>query len=72
MIGPPPPSSAQMNTKPRKRYTPESNAQAAELIRAGKPVSQIAEELCIGSSLLYQRKLDSHPATRKLSPQTGE
>jgi len=52
-----------MNTTPRKRYTPESEAQAVELIRTGKAVSQIAEELRIGSSLLYQRKLDSHPAT---------
>ncbi|MCX8496527.1 MAG: transposase [Akkermansiaceae bacterium] len=61
-----------MNTKPRKRYTTEFKAQAVELIRTGKPVSQIAEELCIGSNPLYQWKLDSHPATRKLPPQTGE
>ena len=33
-----------MNTKPRKRYTPEFKAQAVDLINTGKPVSQIAEE----------------------------
>ena len=46
-----------MNTKPRKRYTPEFKAQAVELISTGKPVSQIAEELCIGSNLLYNTKI---------------
>lgn len=51
-----------MNTKPRKRYTPEFKAQAVELINTGKPVPQIAEELCIGSSLLYKWKLDSQGA----------
>ncbi len=61
-----------MNPKPRKRYTPEFKAQAVALIRAGKPVPQIAEELCIGRNLLYQWKLDSQGATRKLPPQTGE
>jgi len=61
-----------MNPKPRKRYTPEFKAQAVELINTGKPVPQIAEELCIGSSLLHQLKQDSYPATRKLPPQTGE
>ena len=51
-----------MNPKPRKRYTPEFKAQAIELINTGKPVPQIAEELCIGSSLLYKWKLDSQGA----------
>jgi transposase len=51
-----------MNTKPRQRYTAEFKAQAIELIATGKPVSQIAEELCIGSSLLYKWKLDSQGA----------
>ena len=51
-----------MNTKPRKRYTPEFKAQAIELINTGKPVPQIAEELCIGSSLLYKWKLESQGA----------
>lgn len=42
-----------MNLVPRKRYTPEFKAQAVELLRTGKPVSQVAEELCISSNLLY-------------------
>lgn len=51
-----------MNTKPRQRYTAEFKAQAVELISTGKPVSQIAEELCIGSNLLYKWKLNSQGA----------
>jgi transposase len=51
-----------MNTKQRQRYTAEFKAQAVELIRTGKPVSQIAEELCIGSNLLYKWKQDSQGA----------
>ena len=42
-----------MNLAPRKRYTPEFKAQAVELLSTGKPVSQVAEELCISSDLLY-------------------
>ena len=51
-----------MNPKPRQRYTAEFKAQAVELISTGKPVSQIAEELCIGSNLLYKWKQDSRGA----------
>jgi transposase len=51
-----------MNSKPRQRYTAEFKAQAVELISTGKPVSQIAEELCIGSNLLYKWKQDSQGA----------
>ena len=51
-----------MNPKPRQRYTTEFKAQAVELISTGKPVSQIAEELCIGSNLLYKWKQDSRGA----------
>ena len=42
-----------MNLAPRKRYTTEFKAQAVELLSTGKPVSQVAEELCISSDLLY-------------------
>ena len=42
-----------MNLAPRKRYTLEFKAQAVELLSTGKPVSQVAEELCISSDLLY-------------------
>jgi transposase-like protein len=53
-----------MNPTPRQRYTAEFKAQAVELISTGKPVSQIAEELCIGSNLLYKWKQDSQGAQR--------
>ena len=36
-----------MNQKSRKRYTPEFKAQAVELLTTGKPVPEVAEELCI-------------------------
>ena len=42
-----------MKLAPRKRYTAESKAQAVELLSTGKPVSQVAEELCMSSNLLY-------------------
>lgn len=45
-----------MKSKPSQRYTAEFKAQAVELIGTGKPVSQIAEELCIGANLLYKWK----------------
>lgn len=42
-----------MNVKSRKRYTAEFKAQAVELLETGKPVAQVAEELCISTDLLY-------------------
>ena len=42
-----------MNSKPRKRYTTEFKAQAVELLSTGKPVPELAEELCVSSNLLY-------------------
>jgi transposase-like protein len=48
-----------MEQKPRKRYSPEFKAQAVELLDTGKPVSQLAEELCISSNLLYKWRQDS-------------
>ncbi len=43
-----------MNGKSRKRYTPEFKAQAVELLQTGKPVSRLAEELCISPGLLHK------------------
>ena len=43
-----------MNLVHRKRYTAEFKAQAIELLSTGKPVSQVAEELCMSSNLLYR------------------
>ena len=34
-------------SKPRKQYTPEFKAQAIELLALGRPVAELAEELCI-------------------------
>ena len=51
-----------MKSKPRKRYTDEFKAQAVELLDTGKPVSQLAEELCISSNLLYNWRLSSQRA----------
>ena len=42
-----------MKTETRKRYTAEFKAQAVELVGLGKPVPEVAEELQIGSSILY-------------------
>jgi transposase len=42
-----------MATKTRRRFTEEFKAQAVELLQSGKPVSELAEELGIGSDLLY-------------------
>lgn len=42
-----------MKTASRKRYTPEFKAQAVDLVSLGKPVSEVAEDLGIGSSILY-------------------
>ena len=51
-----------MNQKSRKRYTTEFKAQAVELLDTGKPVPQVAEELCISSNLLYRWRQDSQGA----------
>jgi transposase len=37
----------------RKRYTAEFKSQAVSLVGLGKPVSAVAEELEIGTSILY-------------------
>lgn len=52
-----------MKAVPRKRYTSEFKAQAVELVGLGKPVPEVAEDLGIGTSILYGwvRK-DAQPA----------
>jgi len=42
-----------MKVKTRKRYTADFKAQAVALLETGKPVAEVAEELCISSDLLY-------------------
>ena len=51
-----------MKTKERKQYTAEFKAQAVELMAAGKPVAELAEELCVSSNLLYNWRLKSQEA----------
>ena len=48
-----------MASKTRKRYTEEFKAQAVELLRTGKPVSELAEELCVSNDLLYRWKRET-------------
>ncbi len=42
-----------MKTVIRKRYTAEFKAQAVGLVGLGKPVPEVAEDLGIGTSILY-------------------
>jgi transposase len=49
-------------SKPRKQYTPEFKAQAIELLTLGRPVAELAEELCISANLLYSWKSSSQAA----------
>lgn len=54
-----------MSQKPRKRFTAEFKVQALELLAAGKPVSELAAELCVSSNLLYnwrQQARQTQPA----------
>src|SRR6187549_2071398 len=58
-----------MSQKPRKRFTAEFKAQALELLAAGKPVSELAAELCVSSNLLYnwrQQARQTQPAPQKI------
>jgi transposase-like protein len=64
-----------MNQTPRKRYTPEFKAQAVELLQTGKPASQLAEELCISSNLLYKWRQEAQgektPSSARRTRSTG-
>jgi transposase len=61
-----------MNQKTRKRYTPEFKVQAVELLSTGKPVSQVAEELCISTNLLYRWKQDAQSSqVGSVGPRAG-
>ena len=42
-----------MKTMIRKRYTSEFKTQAIELVSLGQPVPEVAEDLGIGTSILY-------------------
>jgi transposase-like protein len=40
-------------SKPRRLYTPGFKAQAIELLAIGRPVTELAAELCISANLHY-------------------
>ena len=42
-----------MKTRSYQRYSAEFKEQALGLLRLGKPVSEVATELCISTNLLY-------------------
>jgi len=58
----------------RKRYTPEFKAQAVEMVGIGRSVPAVAEDLEIGSSLLYRwlRKPQGAHLGRKADEAVGE
>ena len=60
-----------MEQKPRQRYSYEFKARAVELLDTGKPVSQLAEELCISSNLLYRWRQDSQGTLSAMRRQTA-
>lgn len=51
-----------MKVQARKRYTAEFKAQALELLETGKGITQVAEDLCISSDLLYRWRRDTQGA----------
>lgn len=51
-----------MKRKARQHYTAEFKAQAIELMETGKPVAELAQELCLSSNLLYRWKQDAQSA----------
>lgn len=51
-----------MKRKARKHYTAEFKGQAIELMEMGKPVAELAQELCLSSNLLYRWKQEAQSA----------
>jgi len=43
-----------MKTNQRRRFSADFRAQAVELVGLGKPVPEVAEDLGIGTSILYR------------------
>lgn len=50
-----------MTTKTRPTYTVEFKAQALELLALGKPINEVAQELCVSSNVLYAWRRSSPP-----------
>lgn len=55
-----------MRTVIRKRYSSEFKARAVELLNLGRTVPEVAEELGIGTSILYRWALATRPAPAQL------
>jgi transposase len=55
-----------MRTVIRKRYSSDFKAQAVELVNLGRSVPEVAEELGIGTSILYRWALAATPPTQLL------
>ena len=49
------------HTKPRKQCTPEFQVQVIELLAIGRPVAELAGELCISANLHYSWKSQLSP-----------
>lgn len=54
-----------MSKKTYQRYSAEFKEQALGLLRTGKPVAEVAAELCVSSNLLYEWR------SRTQGPQGG-
>ena len=58
---------------PRKRYTEEFKTQALELCATGKPVAEVAQDLCISKDLIYAwRRKAASPGQLRSEGQGGE
>ncbi len=57
-----------MKQTDRKRYSAEFKAQAIELVKLGKPVPEVASDLCIGAGILYRwtESVRKHPQPAQL------
>ena len=55
-------------SKPRKQYTPEFKTQAIELLALGRPVAELAEELCVSANLLHSWKCSPRALRREIAP----
>lgn len=58
-------------TQQKNRYSREFKGQAVELVLSGKPVPEVAEELGIGSGILY-RWVGERKKNELSGPPTGE
>lgn len=54
-----------MSKKTYQRYSPEFKEQALALLGTGKPVAEVAKDLCVSSNLIYEWR------SRAQGPQSG-